>query len=138
MTRSPRRLVGLAVVVILASSILLVRCSSIGPATEVAVSDVKALTGTWEGTVYLPGSERDDVTLTISEDGAYAVVSRRSLDVTTGTGRILVEKGRLVIEGKRGQGSGTMLRSPNGYDLMKVEMTLSDNSHLAAELWRTR
>jgi hypothetical protein len=31
-----------------------------------------------------------------------------------------------------------MLRSPNGYDLMKVEMTLSDNSHLAAELWRTR
>jgi hypothetical protein len=138
MTPSRRRLIDLAVLVVLASSVSLVGCSSIGPVTEVAVSDVKSLSGTWQGTVYLPGSERDDVTLTISDDGSYEVVSRRSLAVTTGMGRILVENGRLVIEGKRGQGSGTVLRSPNGYDLMKVEMTLSDNSHLAAELWRTR
>jgi hypothetical protein len=31
-----------------------------------------------------------------------------------------------------------VLRSPAGDILVKVDLTLSDNSHLSAELWRTR
>jgi hypothetical protein len=140
MTPSSRRLVYriLAVAVIVGSSVSLVGCASIGPVTPVAVSDVKSLSGTWEGTVYLPGSERDDVTLTIRDDGSYDVVSKRSLGVSSGKGHIVISDGRLVIAGERGRGVGIVLRNPAGDVLMKVDMTLSDNRNLSAELWRTR
>jgi hypothetical protein len=140
MTSSSHRLVCrlLAVTVMVGFSVSLVGCAAIGPVTPVAVSDVKSLSGTWEGTKYLPGSERDDVTLTIRDDGSYEVVSKRNLGGSRGTGHIVISDGRLVIEGERGRGVGTVLRSPAGDILMKVEMTLSDNRYLSAELWRTR
>jgi hypothetical protein len=128
----------LAVAVIVGLSVSLVGCASIGPVTPVAVSDIKSVSGTWEGTVYLTGSERDDVTLTIRDDGSYDVVSKRGLGVSSGKGHIVVSDGRLVIEGERGRGVGTVLRNRAGDVLMKVDMTLSDNSNLSAEVWRTR
>ena len=128
----------LAVAVIVGLSVALVGCAIIGPVTPVAVSDIKAVSGTWEGTVYLTGSERDDVTLTIRDDGSYDVVSKRGLGVSSGKGHIVVSDGRLVIEGERGRGVGTVLRNRAGDVLMKVDMTLSDNSNLSAEVWRTR
>ena len=139
MTLSSRRLVCrvLAVTVIVGLSVSLGGCAGIGPVTPVAVSDVTSLSGTWEGTVYLPGSERDDVTLTIRDDGSYEVVSKRGLAVSSGRGHIVISDGRLVIEDARGRGVGTVLRSSAGDVLVKVDMTLSDNSHLSAELWRT-
>jgi hypothetical protein len=140
MTLSSRRLVCrvLAVTVIVGLCVSLGGCAGIGPVTPVAVSDVKSLSGTWEGIVYLPGSERDDVTLTIRDDGSYEVVSKRGLAVSSGRGHIVISDGRLVIEDARGRGVGTVLRSPAGDLLVKVDLTLSDNSHLSAELWRTR
>ena len=140
MTPSSRRLVCrvLAVTVIVGFSVSLVGCAGIGPVTPVAVSDVKSLSGTWEGIVYLPGSERDDITLTVRDDGSYDVVSTRGLAVSSGRGHIVISDGRLVIKDARGRGVGTVLRSPAGDLLVKVDMTLSDNSHLSAELWRTR
>src|SRR5690349_9027229 len=140
MIPTPRRVVCsvLAVSVIVGFAVSLVGCASIGPVTPVAVSDVKSLSGTWEGTVYLPGSERDDVTLTIRDDGSYDVLSKRGLGVSTGRGHILISDGRLVIEGERGRGVGTVLRNRAGDVVMKVDMTLSDNSNLSAQLWRTR
>jgi len=140
MTLSSRRLVCrvLAVTVIVGFSVSLVGCASIGPVTPVAVSDVTSVSGTWGGIVFLPGSERDEITLTIRDDGSYDVVSKKGLAVSSGKGHIVISDGRLVIEGERGRGVGTVLRSPAGDVLMKVEMTLSDNSNLSAELWRTR
>jgi hypothetical protein len=140
MTPNSRRLIlrMLVVTVIVGSSVSLVGCASIGPVTPVAVSDVKSLSGTWEGTVYLPGSERDDVTLTIRDDGSYDVVSKRGVGASTGRGHIVVGDGRLVIEGERGRGAATVLRNAAGNVLMKVDMTLSDNRNLSAQLWRTR
>ena len=138
MTPSSRRLVYriLAVTVIVGSTVSLVGCASIGPVTPVAVSDVKSLSGTWEGTVYLPGSERDDVTLTIRDDGSYDVLSKRGLGVSTGKGHIVISDGRLVFEGERGlRGVGTVLRNPAGDVLMKIEGILADNSNLSATLW---
>ena len=128
----------LAVAVIVGLSVALVGCAIIGPVTPVAVSDIKSVSGTWEGTVCLPGSERNDVTLTIRDDGSYDVVSKRGLGVSSGKGHIVVSDGRLVIEGERGRGVGTVLRNRAGDVLMKVDMTLSDNSNLSAEVWRTR
>ena len=140
MTPTSRRLVCriLAVTVIFGSSVTLVGCASIGPVRPVAVSDVKSLSGTWEGTVYLPGSERDDVTLTIRDDGSYDVLSKRGIGVSSGKGHIVISDGRLAIEGERGRGVGTVLRNRAGDVVMKVDMTLSDNSNLSAQLWRTR
>src|SRR6266511_2710642 len=136
MTLSSRRLVCrvLAVTVIVGFSVSLVGCASIGPVTPVAVSDVTSVSGTWGGIVFLPGSERDEITLTIRDDGSYDVVSKKGLAVSSGKGHIVISDGRLVIEGERGRGVGTVLRSPAGDVLMKVEMTLSDNSNLSAEL----
>jgi hypothetical protein len=128
----------LAVIVIVGLSVSLAGCAGIGPVTPLPVSDIKSVSGTWEGTVYLPGSERDDVTLTIRDDGSYDVVSKTNLAVTSGKGHIVISDGCLVIEGERGRGAGRVVRNPAGHVLMKVEMTLSDNSNLWAELWRTR
>jgi hypothetical protein len=140
MTPSTRRLLSsvLAVSVIVGFGVSLIGCANIGPVTPVAVSDVKSLSGRWEGTVYLPDSERDDVTLTIWDDGSYDVLSKRGLGVSSGRGHIVISDGRLIIEGERGRGVGTVLRNRAGDVVMKVDMTLSDNSHLSAELWRTR
>lgn len=126
----------LAALVLVGFQIALTGCSSLGRATLVAVTDIRSLSGTWAGTVYLPGSQPDEVTLTIAEDGAYHVVSKAGLDVTTGNGRILVSEGHLVIEGDRGRGAGTVLRSPNGDLYIVLDMTLSNNSNISAELWR--
>jgi hypothetical protein len=128
----------LALSVIAGSTVSLVGCASIGPVTPVAISDVRSLSGTWEGTVYLPGDERNDITVTIHDDGSYDAESRKPLGVSHGEGRIIIRDGRLIIEGQRGRGAGTVLRNSAGDVLMKVEMTLSDNSHLSAELTRTR
>jgi hypothetical protein len=140
MTLSSRRLVCsvLAVTVIVGFSVSLDGCAHIGPVTPVAVSDVKSVSGTWEGIVYLPGSERNDVTLTIRDDGSFDVVSKRLLGASRGTGRIVISDGRLVVEGARGlRGVGTVLRNPAGDVLMKIEGTLADNSTLSATLWPT-
>ena len=88
--------------------------------------------------MYLPGSERDDVTLTIRDDGSYDVLSKRGLGVSSGKGHIVISDGRLAIEGERGRGVGTVLRNRAGDVVMKVDMTLSDSRNLSAELWRTR
>jgi hypothetical protein len=138
--RSVRSVVAITVIVGFASS--LVGCANLGPVTPVVVSGVNSVTGTWEGIVYLPrsepGSERNDVTLTIGDDGSFEVVSKKMLGASRGTGRIVISDGRLVFEGARGlRGVGTVLRNPAGDVLMKIEGTLADNSHLSATLWPT-
>ena len=140
MTLSSRRVVFsvLVVTVIVGFSVSLVGCAHLGPVTPVAVSDIKSVIGTWEGIVYLPGSERDDITLTIRDDGSYDVVSKKILGASRGKGYIVISDGRLVFEGERGlRGVGTVLRNPAGDVLMKIEATLSDNSNLSADLWPT-
>jgi hypothetical protein len=128
----------LAVTVSVGLSVSLAGCVSLGPVTSVAVSDVKAVSGTWKGIVYLPGSERNDVTVTIRHDGSYDAVSVKPLGVSRGKGHIVIRDGRLIIEGEKGRGTGTVLRNSAGDVVMKVQMTLSDNSNLSAELARAR
>jgi hypothetical protein len=142
MTLSSRRLVcsvlAVTVIVIVGLSVSLVGCANLGPVTPVAVSNVTSVSGTWEGIVYLPGSERDEVTLTIRDDGSFDVVSKKILGASRGKGHIVISDGRLLLEGARGlRGVGTVLRNPAGDVLMKIEATLSDNSHLSAQLWPT-
>jgi hypothetical protein len=140
MTRTGLRLLGtvlIAFVVGLAAT--MVGCASVGPATPVAVSDIKAVTGTWKGIVYTKSEfEPDYVTLTIRQDGSYDVVSaQESIGVSRGGGKIVINEGRLIIEGEKGRGVGRLLRDPAGNLMMEVEATLSDHSTLLAKLSRS-
>jgi hypothetical protein len=116
----------------------LIGCASVGPVTPVAVSDVKSVAGTWKGIVYQSGSEPDQVVLTIREDGSYDVVSAQPRGTSRGKGKIVVSDGRLLMEGEKGRGLGTLLKNPAGDLVLNVEATLSDNSILTAKLWPSR
>jgi hypothetical protein len=139
MTRSVlRSFAGLLIAaVVVASAASLLGCASYGPATRVAVPDVKSLTGTWKGTVYRSGFEPESVALAIHEDGSYDVVLVGSSGTSRGSGKILVSDGRLLVEGAKGRGAGTLLRNPAGDVVLNVDMILNDNSTLTAKLWRS-
>ncbi len=122
-----------AIVVFAAS---LVGCASFGPLSPIAVSDVKSLAGSWKGVVYgYGGASRTDVDMTIREDGSYRVAARHGIGTSHGEGKILINEGRLVIQGVRGEGVATLMSNPAGQRVMLVEMTLFDNSNLSARLW---
>lgn len=128
----------LAVVVLVGFAASLAGCASAGPTTPVTVSDVKSVAGTWKGTVYQSGFVPDYVTLTIREDGSYDVVSAQPGGRSQGKGKIVISDGRLLIEGEKGHGVGTLLKNPAGDLVMDVEAVLSDNSTLSAKLWPSR
>ena len=125
-----------AVVVGFTASLL--GCASLGPVTPVAVSDVRSVAGIWQGVVYKSNSQPDYVDLTIREDGSYEVVSRHTIGKSNGKGRIVVSDGRLLFQGEKGHGVGTLLRNRAGDRLMEIEATLSDNSTLSATLSLSR
>jgi hypothetical protein len=114
---------------------MFVGCATAGG--PVAVSDIKTVTGTWEGIVY-PNSELDPyrVTLTIRDDGTYDVVSaaRQTLGTSRGKGTIEIRDGRLIMEGARGRGVARLLKDRDDNLRMIVDATLSDNSTLSVHL----
>jgi hypothetical protein len=117
----------------------LVGCASIGRVTPFAVSDIKAVTGTWKGIVY-PTSELEpeSITLTIREDGSYDVVSaQQPIGKSRGRGKIVISEGRVIFDGEKGRGLGRVLRDPARNLMMEVDATLSDNSTLSATLSRS-
>jgi hypothetical protein len=101
------------------------------------VSDIKTVTGTWEGIVY-PNSELDPdrVTLTIRDDGTHDVVSaaRQTIGTSRGKGTIVIRDGRLIMEGERGRGVARLLKDRDGNLMMIVDATLSDNRTLSVQL----
>jgi len=106
--------------------------------TQVSVPDIKSVTGTWKGIVYRSGGEPENITLTIREDGTYDIVSADKVGASRGSGKIVISDGRLVIEGERGRGVGTLARNGGGDLVMNVDATLNDNSTLSAKLWPSR
>ena len=128
----------LTATVVVAFATSLLGCASLGPVTPVAVSDLSAVTGTWKGIVYRSGLEPDSVTLTIHDDGSYDVVSIRPGGTSSGSGKIVVSDGRLLVDGRRGRGAGTLLRNSAGDRVLNIHMTLNDNSTLTTKLWPTR
>jgi hypothetical protein len=140
MTRTGLRLLGTVLIAfVVGLAVSMVGCASVGPVTPVAVSDIKAVTGTWKGIVYTKSEfEQDYVTLTIREDGSYDVVSAQEpIGVSRGRGKIVINEGRLIIEGEKGRGVGRLLRDPAGNLMMEVDATLSDHSTLSAKLSRS-
>jgi hypothetical protein len=115
----------------------LIGCASAGPLTPVAVSDVKSVAGTWKGVVYRSSFEPAYVALTIREDGSYDVEFRQTFG-SHGKGTIVISEGRLILEGEKGHGMGTLLTNPAGDRFMNIEAVLSDNTTLTAKLSLSR
>jgi hypothetical protein len=114
-------------------------CASLGPVTPVAISDIGSVAGTWKGIVYQSSSAPESVELTIREDGSYDVVRAvQPIGESRGKGKIAISDGRLLFEGEKGRGVGTVLTSPDGDRVMNIEATLSDNSILSAKLSPSR
>ncbi len=52
--------------------------------------------------------------------------------------KIVVSDGRLLVDGRRGRGAGTLLRNSAGDLVLNIDMTLDDNSTLTTKLWPSR
>jgi hypothetical protein len=141
MTRTGlRSLVTVLTAFVVGCAAILGGCGSVGPVTPVTVSDIKTVTGTWEGVVY-PSSQfgPNYITLTIREDGSYdAVSTRQPIGTSRGGGKIVISEGRLIFEGEKGRGVGRLQRDPDGSLMIVVDATLSDNSTLSATLSRSK
>ena len=141
MTRRPRSLVTVLFAIIAGFSASLLGCASMGPVTPVSVPDVKSVTGTWKGLLYESGISPNYLTLTIHDDGTYDVVAAspvgtsQPIGITRGHGKIAIKDGRLLFEGEKGRGTGTLLRNPGGDLVMNIDATLSDNSTVTAKLF---
>ncbi len=120
--------------VVLGFAVSLVGCASLGPSSPVPVSNIGAVAGTWKGIVYGPGSERQSVDLMIKPDGSYEVVARQPIGESHSKGKVVVSDGRLLFEGERGRGIGTLLTNAAGNRIMSIEATLSDGRILTAQL----
>ena len=126
--RSLRTVVTAIVVIAFATSLF--GCAGAGgPLSPVMVSDVKSVAGTWRGRF-----EPEPVELTIREDGSYDVVVYQTIGTSRGKGKIVVNEGRLVAQGERGRGMGTLLTNRRGDRLLSIEGTMSDNTILSADL----
>ena len=121
---------------VVALAALLVGCASMGPYKPIEVSDVKSLAGTWKGVIYWSGNERDELEMTIREDGSYHFVAHEPVGSSEGNGKITISEGRLIIQGEKGQGVAELMSTGNGR-VMQIEATLSDNRHVSARLWLT-
>jgi hypothetical protein len=62
-------------------------------------------------------------------------VSAQPNGTSRGSGKIVINDGRLRIEGEKGRGVGTLLRNPAGDLVMSIDATLSDNTTVSAKLW---
>jgi hypothetical protein len=134
--KGPRSLWNVLIVTVLVGfATALVGCGSVGPVTPVMVSDVKSVAGTWRGMLYRSGLQPDYVTLTIRDDGSYDLVSAQPDGTSRGRGKIVINDGRLRIEGEKGHGTGMLLKNPAGDFVMNLDAVLSDNSTVSAKLW---
>ena len=137
--RGPRSSWSVLTAVVVGFVTSLVGCATIGRVTQVTVTNVESVTGTWKGIVDRSGFEPDYVTMTIQEDGSFDVISAQRDGTSRARGKIAVSGGHLLLEGADGgRGVATLLRNPAGDFVMNVEGTLADNSTLTAKLFPSR
>jgi len=131
--RSLWAVVGVTLVAGFAASLM--GCATVGPVSTVMVPDIKSVTGTWKGILYVSSTEPDYITLTIREDSSYDLVSEQRIGTSRGSGKVVISDGRLIFEGQKGHGVGTLARNPAGELVMDIQGTMNDNRTLTAKLW---
>jgi len=60
------------------------------------------------------------------EDGSYDLVSRQAIGESRGRDKIVLSGERLIMEGERSGGVGTLMRNQAGDLVMNIDATLCD------------
>ena len=105
------------------------------PGTPVAITDVKMVAGRWDGLMSPEtGRERDDfVEVTLREDRTYEAKSSRTIGVMDARGTYQISDGKLLFQGERSTGTGT-LWDKAGERLLTVAVTTNEGLRYSARL----
>lgn len=105
------------------------------PGTPVSITDVKMVAGRWDGLMSPEtGRERDDfVEVTLREDRTYEAKSSRTIGVMDARGTYQISDGKLLFQGERSTGTGT-LWDKAGERLLTVAVTTKDGLRYRARL----
>src|SRR5262245_24678362 len=105
------------------------------PGTLVTITDVKMVAGRWDGLMSPEtGRERDDyVEVTLREDRTYEAKSSRTIGVMDARGTYQISDGKLLFQGQRSTGTGT-LWDKAGQRLLTVAVTTTEGLRYSARL----
>lgn len=117
-------------------------CETAGPARPsqwipVPIANVAEVAGKWEGLMTRsPHGPRDDdwVRVSIGEDGTVHFASYRTIGVFSGTGRVVLEDGKLVASGERGRVTCVLYAAAGERRMLKAIGTTTDGLEYSAEL----
>lgn len=109
------------------------------PPTLIPVTDVKTLTGRWEGLLLgLPGGAHQDfVEIVIRDDGTYQARTYRTIGVLRGRGSIEAKDGALIFRGERAVGGGRLYLDKDRR-VLEISMTDDAGRPVTARLSPTR
>lgn len=122
-------------------------CETTGPAREVhwvpvAISTISDVVGTWEGLMTRSphrtrARDEDWLRVSIGEDSILQFASYRTIGVFSGTGRLVLEDGKLVADSERGR-VACALYAAGVQRMLKVTGTARDGLEYSAELTPAR
>lgn len=122
-------------------------CETTGPARDahwvpVAISHVSDVAGKWEGLMTRSphrtrALDEDWVRVSISEDDTVHFASYRTIGVFSGSGKMVLEDGKLVADSERGR-VACVLYAAGVQRMLKVTGTARDGLEYSAELTPAR
>jgi hypothetical protein len=110
-----------------------------GLGAPVAITDVTMVTGRWEGLMSPEtGRECDDfIEVTLAENRTYEAKTTRTVGVMDARGTYQLRDGKLLFQGERSTGTGT-LWDKDGRRLLTVAVTTKEDLRYSARLQPTR
>ena len=130
---------------IVTAAYVIVACSFMAPKETrqwrtTAVTDVKSVSGKWEGLLVRNPRTRDDdwVTLVIGETGSYEFASYRMIGVFAGKGKLVLADGKGIAKSEKGGQMMLQLYGDSGSSerILRVEAKDSEGLHYWADLKR--
>ncbi len=105
---------------------------------EVPITEITRIVGEWEGLTWSEPRTRhqdDWVKMSITEEGQFKFSSYRTIGVWLGSGKLILEKGKLVTESQPDAGSATFtLYESDGMRMLKVQGMTKTGRRQIAEL----
>ena len=102
-----------------------------------AITDIKSISGKWEGLmIRTPKSRSDDwVNVSIQDNGDYEFASYRTIGVFSGKGNLAVKDGQALAQGEKGSVTIQLFTDKNrGQSMLKAEGKGKDGISYRAEL----
>ncbi len=102
-----------------------------------AITDIKSISGKWEGLmIRTPKSRSDDwVNVSIQDNGDYEFASYRTIGVFSGKGNLAVKDGKALAQGEKGSVTIQLFTDKNrGQSMLKAEGKGKDGISYRAEL----